>query len=89
MAARLSGYDDVIVGFDPMNEPYWGGHAITGFEADVLQPFYEKLVKELRDRISPRSSILISVPGMGCPTEWKAMSPSRWMQLIPEISVWP
>lgn len=48
VAARLSGYDDVIVGFDPMNEPYWGTYAITAFESDLLQPLYEQIVPAVR-----------------------------------------
>jgi endoglycosylceramidase len=48
VAARLAGYDDVIVGFDPMNEPYWGTYLLTGFEADRLQPFYEELIAVVR-----------------------------------------
>ena len=53
VAARLDDYDDVIVGFDPMNEPYWGSYAMTGFEADVLSPFYEELGAALRE-VKPR-----------------------------------
>lgn len=48
VATRLEGYDDVILGFDPMNEPYWGSYSITFFEAAQLQPFYEELVPEVR-----------------------------------------
>lgn len=49
VARRLSSYDDVIVGFDPMNEPYWGSTSITAFESEVLQPFYEDVVKAVRE----------------------------------------
>ena len=49
VATRLEGYDDVILGFDPMNEPYWGSYVITGFEASVLQGFYEELVPKVRE----------------------------------------
>ena len=48
VAARLGGYDDTIVGFDPMNEPYWGSYPLTAFEADVLQPFHEEVVAVVR-----------------------------------------
>jgi endoglycosylceramidase len=48
VAHRLAGYDDVIVGFDPMNEPYWGTYLLTGFESDRLQPFYEELIAAVR-----------------------------------------
>jgi endoglycosylceramidase len=48
VAARLAGYDDVIVGFDPMNEPFWGSYLIEGFEADRLQPLYEQVVAAVR-----------------------------------------
>lgn len=48
VAQRLSGYDDVIVGIDPMNEPYWGSYILTAFEADLLQPLYEEVVPAVR-----------------------------------------
>ena len=41
-------YDDVIVGFDPMNEPYWGSYVIVAFESDLLQPLYEQIVAAVR-----------------------------------------
>jgi endoglycosylceramidase len=47
VAARLAGYDHVV-GFDPMNEPYWGSHPILHFEEDLLQPFYERIVPAVR-----------------------------------------
>lgn len=47
VAARLAGYD-AIVGFDPMNEPYWGSHSILGFEQDLLEPMYERVVPIVR-----------------------------------------
>jgi endoglycosylceramidase len=37
-----------IVGFDVMNEPYWGSTAIGEFETEKLQPFYERVVKAVR-----------------------------------------
>jgi endoglycosylceramidase len=48
LAARLAGYDDVIIGFDPMNEPYWGSQSMLAFEAATLQPFYEEVVAAVR-----------------------------------------
>jgi endoglycosylceramidase len=48
VAARLAGYDDVILGFDPMNEPYWGSYTIVAFESDLLQPLYEQIVPVVR-----------------------------------------
>jgi endoglycosylceramidase len=47
VAARLAGYDHVV-GFDPMNEPYWGSHSILAFEQDLLQPLYEQVVPVVR-----------------------------------------
>lgn len=47
LAARVKGFDNVI-GFDPMNEPFWGSHAPATFEREVLQPFYEEITTELR-----------------------------------------
>ncbi len=49
VAERLSGFDDIIVGFDVMNEPYWGSYIIVDFEADILQPFYEQVVPAVRE----------------------------------------
>jgi endoglycosylceramidase len=48
VAARLEGYDDVILGFDAMNEPYWGTFAITEFEAALLEPLYEEVTTAVR-----------------------------------------
>lgn len=48
LAKRLSGFDDTIVGFDPMNEPYWGSVSMLSFEETTLQPFYEKVVAAVR-----------------------------------------
>ncbi len=47
VAKRLASFDHVL-GFDAMNEPYWGSTAIVGFEASVLQPFYEQIVPAVR-----------------------------------------
>jgi endoglycosylceramidase len=47
VAERLVGYDNVI-GFDVMNEPYWGSYEISHFEQDRLEPFYERVVPVVR-----------------------------------------
>ncbi len=47
VAARLSSYDHVV-GFDVMNEPYWGSYRILDFEQDLLEPFYEQIVPVVR-----------------------------------------
>ncbi len=47
-AARLSVFDNVI-GFDVLNEPYWGSAQITFFEQSTLQPFYESVVPKVRE----------------------------------------
>jgi endoglycosylceramidase len=47
VATRLSKYSNVV-GFDPLNEPNWGSYSMNGFEADVLAPFYERVVKAIR-----------------------------------------
>lgn len=69
VATRLEGYDDVILGFDPMNEPYWGSYSVPFFEATHLQPFYEKLVPAVREVrpgwiafLEPASSRNLGVP---------------------------
>jgi endoglycosylceramidase len=48
LAARLAKHPNVI-GFDVMNEPQWGSYSIGGFEADLLQAFYEKMVRAVRE----------------------------------------
>jgi endoglycosylceramidase len=48
LATALEGYDDVVIGFDPMNEPYWGSYSIVNFEADLLKPFYEEVIGAVR-----------------------------------------
>jgi endoglycosylceramidase len=47
VAARLASFDNVI-GFDVLNEPYWGSTAIADFEPEKLEPFYEKVVPAVR-----------------------------------------
>jgi endoglycosylceramidase len=47
VAARLASYGNVV-GFDVMNEPYWGSHGILSFEQDLLQPLYERVVPIVR-----------------------------------------
>lgn len=49
VAQRLKPYTDVIIGFDPMNEPYWGSTEISHFEMEKLGPFYVDLVPKVRD----------------------------------------
>ncbi|MEB2313546.1 MAG: cellulase family glycosylhydrolase [Sorangiineae bacterium] len=51
VAARLKD-DPAVVGFDVMNEPHWGSATIGDFEAQRLQPFYEKIVRAVR-RVAP------------------------------------
>lgn len=47
VALRLAKYDNVI-GFDPMNEPFWGTYPILSFEADRLVPFYGEVTRAVR-----------------------------------------
>ncbi len=47
VAARLSA-SPAVIGFDPMNEPYWGTYAIGQFELDRLTPLYDKVVAAVR-----------------------------------------
>ncbi len=47
VAERLSSHANVV-GFDPMNEPAWGTYAMNAYEADRLQPFYERVVPAVR-----------------------------------------
>jgi endoglycosylceramidase len=69
VAHRLSGYDDVVLGFDPMNEPYWGSYGINAFEGDVLSPFYEEVTAAVRKErprwiafLEPASSRNLGLP---------------------------
>lgn len=47
IAAKLAGYRAVI-GFDVMNEPYWGSQAPSSFEEGSLAELYEKVVPAVR-----------------------------------------
>lgn len=47
VAKRLSGFESII-GFDPMNEPYWGSYSIISFEQDKLEPLYERITAAVR-----------------------------------------
>lgn len=48
VAARL-GEHPAVIGFDPMNEPFWGSHPTTTFEREVLGPFYEDVTRVVRE----------------------------------------
>jgi endoglycosylceramidase len=48
VAERL-GDAPAVIGFDPMNEPSWGSYPIFQFERDRLQPFYEEIVRGVRE----------------------------------------
>jgi endoglycosylceramidase len=37
-----------VVGFDVLNEPHWGSASTTTFEPNKLQPFYERVIREVR-----------------------------------------
>lgn len=47
VAQRLAKYDNII-GFDPLNEPFWGSYPIPMFEADRLAPFYGEVIRAVR-----------------------------------------
>jgi len=42
-------FSETIVGFDPLNEPHWGSYSVAAFEKDRLAPFYETVVKAVRE----------------------------------------
>ena len=47
LASKLARYDN-IVGFDPLNEPFWGTYPFSAFEADRLAPFYGEVTRAVR-----------------------------------------
>ena len=47
LALKLAHYDNVI-GFDPLNEPFWGTYPILSFEVDRLAPFYGEVTRAVR-----------------------------------------
>lgn len=47
VAAQLVHHANVI-GFDALNEPYWGTYSMSGYEPDLLAPLYEKVVHAVR-----------------------------------------
>lgn len=47
VARRLASFEN-IVGFDPMNEPFWGNYSALAFEQDKLQPLYERITAAIR-----------------------------------------
>lgn len=48
VAARLADHE-AVVGFDPMNEPFWGSMPSSSFEADVLGTFYHQVAESVRE----------------------------------------
>jgi endoglycosylceramidase len=48
LAARVVSYDNVI-GFDVMNEPYWGSTPIPDFEEEKVAPLYARVVGAVRE----------------------------------------
>ncbi|HSQ62554.1 MAG TPA: cellulase family glycosylhydrolase [Polyangiaceae bacterium] len=69
VAAKLASHANVV-GFDPLNEPGWGTAAMNGYEAEVLAPFYERVVAAVRS-VAPQWVAFIE-PGssrnLGLPT---------------------
>ncbi|MDB5221082.1 MAG: Endoglycoceramidase [Myxococcaceae bacterium] len=47
LAMRLAKYDNVL-GFDPINEPFWGTASLQTFEASLLAPFYGEVTNAVR-----------------------------------------
>ena len=73
LAARFATHQ-AVVGFEPMNEPHWGSHPIGSFEAEVLAPFYERVVAAVHELapgwmpfLEPSASRNLGVP-TGLPT---------------------
>ncbi len=50
VAARLA-TEPAIIGFDPINEPHWGTHPVAAFERERLQPFYDRVIGEVRAHV--------------------------------------
>lgn len=48
LAVALKGIDGFI-GFDPLNEPYWGSMAYDIFEEKRLHPFYRQVIAAVRE----------------------------------------
>lgn len=48
LARRLKD-EPAILGFDPLNEPYWGTFSILAFEEEKLAPFYVEVAKAVRE----------------------------------------
>lgn len=46
--ARRVRDDEVVIGVDVMNEPFWGSQPTTTFEPDVLGPFYARVMERVR-----------------------------------------
>jgi len=47
VAARLAA-EPAVIGFDALNEPFWGSYSVQDFEPDLLQPFYDEVVAAVR-----------------------------------------
>ena len=46
--ARALADEPAVIGFDPMNEPYWGSLGITELEPDHLWPLYARVTEAVR-----------------------------------------
>jgi endoglycosylceramidase len=60
-----------VLGFDVLNEPYWGSRSMFGWESEALQPLYEEVVPAVRARAP--SWVAFLEPGasrnLGIPTK--------------------
>ncbi len=68
VAARFANHPAVL-GFDPLNEPFWGSQAPSVFEAGTLETFYESVTSTVRGQaphwlafIEPCSSRNLGIP---------------------------
>lgn len=47
VAQRLAS-SPAVIGFDILNEPYWGSYGVSTFEREHLEPFYQRVIAQVR-----------------------------------------
>ena len=97
VAARF-GTHPVVIGYDPMNEPYHANESLITFEPDVLMPFYTRIIEGIRGGDPTARIFFEPVPfptSSGFPSRLPAFgdsnavyTPHYWEPLVHEGSIY-
>jgi endoglycosylceramidase len=62
-----------VIGFEVINEPGWGNHTMTEWEAEILTPFYSEMI-ELIHGLAPEAFVFFDGTGLDAVTASTALN---------------